>query len=181
MNLNTPSIHNPHGAVGATHSDAWTRLAFLLLAFALVALLASCGTQTASPVKTRPTTALKGVPVMGARAMANHVNAMLAEPKNVAYFRLDAPLRVERAVPPLYPADARKRGAEGTVIVTMGVSETGDLTSVSTRRGSDDLLREAARFALSEWKFSPPMRGGKAVALTVDIPVIFSLHDTVKR
>ena len=68
-------------------------------------------------------------------------------------------------VDPRYPAKARKRGAEGFVIMSFTIDETGrpvdiKVTDANPRRMFE---REAMR-ALKNWKYQPKVVDGKAIA-----------------
>ncbi len=81
-------------------------------------------------------------------------------------------------VQPEYPAAALRTREEGTVLVRAEVDALGNPTNVdiAKRSGSRDLDR-AAMAAVRKWKFEPAMKGGKAVASTVQVPVDFTLEE----
>jgi TonB family protein len=136
---------------------------------ALLILIASC----ASDKRSRTSYSMAGSPLMSARQMTNTVNAHLASPGMMANMKLDQPLRLERGVPPLYPNEARKRGIQGPVVVQMTISETGDTKRVIVKNAAHDILEQATMLAVSEWKFSRPMRDGKATETNIELPIRF--------
>jgi protein TonB len=75
---------------------------------------------------------------------------------------------------PEYPGAALRAGVEGTVVLRVQVGADGRPTDVQVaeRSGSRDLDRAAER-AVMGWTFEPAIRGGEAVASTVEIPVDF--------
>ncbi|MBJ6980500.1 energy transducer TonB [Luteimonas sp. MC1572] len=79
-------------------------------------------------------------------------------------------------VEPTYPATAYRAREEGTVLVTANVDASGVPLSVDVaRRSGSRALDQAAVAAVRQWRFEPAMRGGKAVASTVEVPVSFRL------
>lgn len=81
------------------------------------------------------------------------------------------PMRVQ----PEYPAEARKAGTQGTVMVQALVGRDGqvkDMRLVARVEGLD----AAALMAVRQWKFRPAILGGKPVAVWVAVPVKFALH-----
>lgn len=142
-----------------------------LSAVALIVVLTSCATENA----VRTQYSLAGAPLMSARALTNSLNAHMATPDFMAKTKLSAPLRLERGVPPLYPNDARKQGIEGTVIVQIALTESGDIKRATIKSASHDILGQATKLAVSEWKFSAPMRNGQATPIQVELPLVFRL------
>jgi len=78
--------------------------------------------------------------------------------------------------PPRYPAAARRRGAQGTVVLSVHVDEQGRVANLwlfeSSGHGS---LDSAALQAVRDWIFEPGMQGGRKVAMWVNVPVRFEL------
>jgi protein TonB len=78
---------------------------------------------------------------------------------------------------PGYPAAARARGQEGTVLVWVLVGEDGTPEQVQVKESSGwNLLDRAAVDAIKKWRFAPAQRGGKPVADWVLVPVRFRLE-----
>jgi protein TonB len=79
---------------------------------------------------------------------------------------------------PDYPADAKRRGIQGKVVLQVEVSREGMPTRVLvlTTSGHRD-LDDAAVSAVGKWRFVPASRGGEAVAATAEIPIQFRLAD----
>ena len=78
--------------------------------------------------------------------------------------------------PPAYPAAARRRSEEGTVIVSAWVSARGLVERVTIKEGSgSEALDRAALRAVHDWKFDPARQGASAVASWVEVPVTFRL------
>lgn len=83
---------------------------------------------------------------------------------------------VVHRVAPIYPVAARRRGAEGSVLLRVQIDESGWPVHISvvTSAGSE-LLDDAARAAILRWRF----RAGAAG--TLDVPIAFRLRDATDR
>jgi protein TonB len=77
---------------------------------------------------------------------------------------------------PAYPAAARRRRVEGTVLleVTVGVDGRAREVRVNRSSGADD-LDEAAMAAVRGWTFVPATRAGERIEGAVEVPVRFRL------
>jgi protein TonB len=76
---------------------------------------------------------------------------------------------------PAYPAMSRKLGEEGTVLLRVLVSATGDALNVELDRSSGHArLDDAARRAVRKWRFVPARRGEQAVDGWALVPITFS-------
>jgi protein TonB len=81
-----------------------------------------------------------------------------------------------RAPPPRYPASARRKGEEGTVVLKVLVTTEGAASSVELERSSgSSALDDAARDAVQGWLFAPARRGAEPVETWVLVPVVFRL------
>lgn len=79
---------------------------------------------------------------------------------------------------PDYPSTARSRGWQGKVTLRVQVSAEGRSESVAVEQSSGhDILDESALDAVRQWQFVPARRGDTAVASSVLVPIIFTLHD----
>jgi len=80
--------------------------------------------------------------------------------------------------PPAYPALARKRGWEGTVILEVDIMKNGMVKDIIIRQGSShELLDREALRAVREWRFHPGTRGSEPVEMKVLVPVHFLLQE----
>ncbi len=78
---------------------------------------------------------------------------------------------------PTYPLIAHRRGLEGTVVVLLEISATGEVTAAHIVQSSgSSLLDDAALLQLSQWQFAPAMREGTAVASSYRKSVEFRLQ-----
>jgi len=78
---------------------------------------------------------------------------------------------------PEYPAPAKRRNMEGTVMLDVAVSTAGTAHQVRIAESSGfSLLDESAKHAVSRWKFVPAKRGGEIVEARVMVPIEFRLE-----
>ena len=85
--------------------------------------------------------------------------------------------RIVKDVKPSYTPAALTAGVEGAVQLQCVVRPDGTVEDVKvTLPLHPELDKEAAR-ALSEWRFEPGRRDGKAVAVLVDVEMTFTLRD----
>ena len=80
-------------------------------------------------------------------------------------------LRIE----PEYSEGARKAKYQGTVVVDVEVSATGDVTGATVKRSLGLGLDEKAVEAVHKWKFRPASKNGSAVASHTQVTVTFRL------
>lgn len=77
---------------------------------------------------------------------------------------------------PVYPALARRRGWQGTVLLDVSVAVDGRVNGVAIHTSSGyTLLDRAALAAVRKWRFIPGEKNGRPVAMTVQVPVRFNL------
>jgi TonB family protein len=77
---------------------------------------------------------------------------------------LDVVPRIVRPVKPVYPAMAMRQKVAATIVLTVLVSETGDVLDVRVLRGEPRFgLNDAAIRAMKATRFSAPMKDGKRV------------------
>jgi protein TonB len=79
---------------------------------------------------------------------------------------------------PTYPRIARRRGYEGTVLVSAEIFADGTVGKLLIKKtsGYAVLDREALK-TIKKWKFIPASRMGVPITMLVDIPVRFSLEE----
>lgn len=79
--------------------------------------------------------------------------------------------------PPPYPAKARRRNLEGTVILEVAVSAKGEVETLQVKESCGHrILDRAALSAVKNWVFEPGSRDGIPVSMTVLVPVRFALE-----
>ena len=88
------------------------------------------------------------------------------------------PVPIESACePPAYPAHAAKRKLTGTVYVWIDVAADGTVSDARMDRSSGhSILDGAALRAVRKWRFSPAVRSGVPIAMTVRKPIEFKLN-----
>lgn len=80
-------------------------------------------------------------------------------------------------VKPEYPAEARRLGIEGVVLLEVAISSEGKIMEVKIIEDPGFGLGDAARTAILKSEFEPAMSDGTPVAVRVRIPVRFRLVD----
>lgn len=89
----------------------------------------------------------------------------------------DATIAYETATAPDYPIQAVRAGIQGTVLLKVLVSASGQPIEVVVQRSSGSRLLDAAarRHLLAAWRFHPAMRDGHAIEAWALVPVRFRL------
>ncbi len=78
---------------------------------------------------------------------------------------------------PVYPPVAHRRGQQGTVLLEILLSESGRQMQLSVVRSSGfQLLDDAAKVAVADWKLAPYRMNGVAVLSRVQVPVAFVIQ-----
>ena len=76
-----------------------------------------------------------------------------------------------------YPPLARLRGYQGVVVLLVEVLVDGRVGQVGIRRSAGhEILDRAASDAVRTWRFEPGRREGRAVTMSVEVPVRFVLN-----
>ncbi len=87
-----------------------------------------------------------------------------------------APRPASGNVAPRYPRLARRRGLQGRVVLTLEVSAGGTPQKTTVAKSSGvKMLDDAAREAVSRWRFEPALEAGRAVPAKVQVPIVFRL------
>ena len=90
--------------------------------------------------------------------------------------KIEPPVPV-RTVAPEYPADMRREGVTGLVMVTVLIDEQGNVAETKVEKASNEAFSSPAVNALKRWKFKPAQKDGAIVPIHVTIPVKFTLND----
>jgi TonB family protein len=130
-----------------------------------------CGLVALWSRPTRPRNISRGATAAG------DVAAMLTSGAVFPADSVDAPAELLGTVAPLYPETHWRQGTGGRVLLEFVVNERGEveLGTVSTVASTDPLFAAAARAVLPGARFSPAMRGGRAVRQVVHLPIEFTL------
>jgi serine/threonine-protein kinase len=85
---------------------------------------------------------------------------------------------IVKRVNPNYPPIAQQKKVEGTVILSVLVSERGDVVDARVLRGAGGTsgLNAAAIDAVKGWKFRPAVKEGKRVKVWMTYPIVFKLQ-----
>ncbi len=78
-----------------------------------------------------------------------------------------------------YPAQAREKGIQGTVLITVIINEFGQLENANLKKGIGHGCDEEALAAINrgcQLGFEPAKKDNNAVKVKYDIPVKFNLH-----
>jgi len=79
--------------------------------------------------------------------------------------------------PPAYPADARRQGIQGKVLLEVKVASTGAAENVNIRHSSGYASLDATAItAVQKWHFIPAQQGNETVEAMVLVPVEFRLE-----
>ena len=82
-----------------------------------------------------------------------------------------------RRVMPVYPAQARRLGQEGRVVLRLTIDARGNLLKVVVLQGPGFGFEEAAVEAVKRSSFRPAMVNGQAVASSARLPIRFALRN----
>jgi TonB family protein len=77
-------------------------------------------------------------------------------------------------VPPQYPYEARSNHIQGTVVIQVTVTATGEIGEMRIESGPPPLQR-AALDAVKTWRYKPYLLNGEAVQVESQVNVVFSL------
>jgi TonB family protein len=81
-----------------------------------------------------------------------------------------------KRVNPEYPASAEAAGVEGTVLLRAVISIKGELLNITAvSKGTDPALIDAAKAAVSQWRYQPTLLNGQPVEVVTTIAVTFRL------
>ena len=76
---------------------------------------------------------------------------------------------------PVYPAELLEQRIEGFAVVAFLVELDGTTSQCQVAKASDVAFGEAAREAISKWRFSAPEFSGKRGPIAMRLPVDFTL------
>jgi TonB family protein len=79
---------------------------------------------------------------------------------------------------PLYPFEARKKGQEGLVLLTVVILDNGRVGQVQIKKTSGYAnLDQSAMMAVQNWRFEPLRKDNSLRSTIVNIPIRFSLKE----
>jgi TonB family protein len=91
-----------------------------------------------------------------------------------------APARLIKRTDPIYPLEARQRVVQGAVVMKATIAADGSVKNFKITNG-DPILRNAARDAVTQWRYEPERIEGVASAVDTTITLNFSMGDTLKQ
>ena len=77
-------------------------------------------------------------------------------------------------VPPVYPSQAKYAHIQGSVLMSVVISKSGDVIDVEVLDGPIELAVSAVN-AVRQWKYRPYVLNGQAVEVHTMITVIYTL------
>ena len=87
------------------------------------------------------------------------------------------PVKLTYKVPPVYPEHAKQNGLQGAVVLQAVISTDGRPLSLEVLSKSvDPELAQAARDAVSQWRYEPTLLNGQPVEVVTTITVNFRLE-----
>jgi TonB family protein len=84
---------------------------------------------------------------------------------------------VTKRVNPVYPEEAKAKGLEGKVYVSILVDTGGKVKEAKVLKSDNPVFDTAALDAARQWLFSPAIKDGKAVEVLLTMPFMFKLAD----
>jgi TonB family protein len=81
------------------------------------------------------------------------------------------PGKLLRSVPPIYPAEAKQLRAQGRVRLAGIIGTDGRLTNLALISAPDNLLVEAAAYAVSQWEYEPFQLNGLAIEVGTEVTI----------
>jgi TonB family protein len=135
---------------------------------------------TGQPMQFNPTVEIGGVQenldVVGQKPAASGARAQ-GTPHRIRVGGNVHPTKLIYSVPPVYPEHAKANGVQGVVVLQAVIGTNGILLSVEPLSKSVDAeLVQAARDAVSQWKYEPVLLNGKPVEAVTTITVNFRLE-----
>ncbi len=137
--------------------------------------------KTSSPppvltaIATAPATASFAVAPQAAARSEESLPAPAPAPSSLVGARFDADYLHNPK--PVYPAESRRLGEQGRVVLRVRVSAQGLPLAVEIKQSSGfSRLDEAARAAVERWRFIPARQGSETVDSSVLVPLQFALE-----
>lgn len=96
-------------------------------------------------------------------------------PRVINWTDLDSVPRARLQPAPVYPADMRAAGMEGTVTVEFMVDEAGNVHNPVVLSATLPGFTDAALRAVARWKFEPGRKHNHPVRFRLSVPVVFRI------
>jgi TonB family protein len=114
-----------------------------------------------------PTTVQTTQTTTQTNTQTNAVTAVQIRPGDIAGNR-------DKFVEPIYPADAKAAGIQGTVILDAVIGKDGQISSLKLVSGPPELTK-AAWAAVKQWTYKPYLLNGDPVSVETTVTVTFAL------
>jgi TonB family protein len=85
--------------------------------------------------------------------------------------------QIVKKIAPVYPAEARRAHIQGTVVLKVEISKSGDVEQIQLVSGHP-MLAPAAIDSVKQWKYKPYLLNGEPVDVETRVTVNFTLADT---
>lgn len=85
------------------------------------------------------------------------------------------PPKLIEQVNPIYPDEAKERGIQGRVVLSVVIDERGQVIRPKVLKSADPSLSVAAIEAVSQWRYESPVLDGQPVRVRWVITINFSL------
>lgn len=120
-------------------------------------------------------TAIRGIRAEDVRKAGTPFTEAFFEPAQV-----DAQPKPTFQARPTYSAEMRKLGLTGRATIDFIVDGKGRVHNASIQDATHPAIGESALAAVRDWEFEPAQKGGEAVAMHMQIPIIFALANDEK-
>lgn len=91
--------------------------------------------------------------------------------------QLDRQPRAKSQARPAYPAELRKAGVSGEVVVDFVVDAQGAVAEASPVNSTRREFESAAIEAVRQWRFEPGQKDGRPVSTQLRLPIVFTLNN----
>ncbi|MCG2816292.1 MAG: energy transducer TonB [Candidatus Aminicenantes bacterium] len=88
---------------------------------------------------------------------------------------LDTSPKIIKRVQPLYPAELRKAGIQGTVVLEVTTDEKGVPDKITVLKSESSELNQPSIDAVRQWVYEPTLIDGKPVSVTFTVTVRYKL------
>ncbi len=134
-------------------------------------------TQRAVVPDTEPAVIVEGGPVAATATSTDTQTATEMGPASTGPVAVST-LAYVNAPPPVYPREAARTGAQGTVVLKILVDVDGTPLQVVVQESSGNrwLDRAAREHVLKRWRFQPAMRDGQSVQAYGLVPINFTMQ-----
>lgn len=118
-----------------------------------------------------------GLAVVATAGAAPLQGSQAADQKPVRLTAKTKPPKKVKDVKPVYPAEAKKAGLKGTVVLEITVDKDGKVEDTKVLRSAEG-FDQAAIDAVKQWEFEPTVLEGKAVPVIMTVTVNFQPKKT---